>query len=392
MTRLPMFSLLSIALAAQPALADDSSITIGFAIAKSGWMQPYDYASRTAEMAIEDLNNKGGLLGKQLRIVSSDTKTDPAEGVRAATDVIDQGADLVVVSCDYDQGAPAALAAVSAGKLAFSLCAGDPKMGIEGVGRQAFTTSHAAQTQGAVMADWGFAKKGFRNAYVLLDDSIEFTTSACQGFEYRWGQLEATSIVGRDSFKNSDASISSQITRLKSLNPAPDAIMLCTYPPGGASAVRQLRAAGIETPVLMTMGMDGSYWLPAVPNLSNAFLPAIGLASGPDPDKKINDLIERYKKAYGEPPATAFVFYGYALVELWARAVERAQTTETEAVFAELEKMRDEDTAIGPMSFSDQLHIQNKGRYLIIGIEKGKSEPLGYWNSPEIPKDVIFKQ
>ncbi|BCH12344.1 branched-chain amino acid ABC transporter substrate-binding protein (plasmid) [Mesorhizobium sp. 131-3-5] len=392
MLKLPLFSLLSVTLAAQPVFAGDDPITIGFAIAKSGWMQPYDYASRTAEMAIDDINQKGGLLGRQIKIVSADTKTDPAEGVRAATDVIDQGSDLVVVSCDYDQGAPAALAAVGAGKLAFSLCAGDPKMGIEGVGRQAFTASHAAQTQGAVMADWGFAKKEFKTAYVLLDNSIEFTKSACQGFEYRWNQLEGTTIVGRDTFKNSDASISSQITRLKSLASAPDAIMLCTYPPGGASAVRQLRAAGIETPILMTMGMDGSYWLPAVPDLKNAFLPAIGLASGPDPDPKINNLIERYRKAYGEPPATAFIFYGYALVELWARAVERAKTTDTEAVLAELEKMKDEDTAIGPMSFSDQLHIQNKGRYLIIGIQDGKSEPLGYWNSPEIPKEVILKQ
>ena len=57
-----------------------------------------------------------GLLGKQIEIVAADTKTDRAEGAKAGLEVLDKGADLVVVSCDYDFGSPAALAAEGAGR------------------------------------------------------------------------------------------------------------------------------------------------------------------------------------------------------------------------------------------------------------------------------------
>ena len=60
-------------------------------------------------------------------------------------------------------------------------------------------------------------------------------------------QGDGAGIVGSDTFKNDDASIASQITRIKALPKEPDAIMLCSYAPGGASAVRQIRAAGIQS-------------------------------------------------------------------------------------------------------------------------------------------------
>ena len=64
----------------------------------------------------------------------ADTKTDQAEGAKAGLAVLDKGADLVIVSCDYDFGAPAALQAQSAGKVSFFLCAESIKAGIPGVG------------------------------------------------------------------------------------------------------------------------------------------------------------------------------------------------------------------------------------------------------------------
>ena len=56
------------------------------------------------------------------------------------------GADLVVVSCDYDFGAPAALAAEAAGKVSFFLCAESIKAGIQGVGPHSFSASVLANS------------------------------------------------------------------------------------------------------------------------------------------------------------------------------------------------------------------------------------------------------
>ena len=107
----------------QAASAADE-IVIGFATAESGFMQAYDKpAEDAARIRIDEINKAGGLLGKQIQTVAADTKTDRAEGAKAGLEVLDKGADLVVVSCDYDFGAPAALAAEGAGKVSFFLCA-----------------------------------------------------------------------------------------------------------------------------------------------------------------------------------------------------------------------------------------------------------------------------
>ncbi|MEO5615753.1 MAG: ABC transporter substrate-binding protein, partial [Cypionkella sp.] len=85
-----------------PALADDDKIIVGFATAESGFMQGYDKPAQDAAMIrIKEINEAGGLLGKQIEVVNADTKTDRAEGAKAGLSVIDAGADMVVVSCDY---------------------------------------------------------------------------------------------------------------------------------------------------------------------------------------------------------------------------------------------------------------------------------------------------
>ena len=87
-------------------------------------MQAYDKPAQDAALIrIDEINKAGGLLGKKIKAVFADTKTDQAEGAKAGLAVLDQGADLVVVSCDYDFGAPAALQAQAAGKVSFFLCA-----------------------------------------------------------------------------------------------------------------------------------------------------------------------------------------------------------------------------------------------------------------------------
>src|SRR3977135_1007170 len=151
-----------------PTLAADE-IVVGFATAASGFMQAYDKPAQDAAMIrIDEINKAGGLLGKKIKAVFADTKTDQAEGAKAGLAVLDQGADLVIVSCDYDFGAPAALQAQSAGNLSFFLCAESIKAGIPGVGPYSFSGSVLAAVQGATLAEWADQKKNARTFYRLV--------------------------------------------------------------------------------------------------------------------------------------------------------------------------------------------------------------------------------
>ncbi len=369
----------------------DDDIIVGFATAKSGILQAYDQpAERAAKIAIKEINESGGLLGKQIEVVDADTKSDRNEGVKAGQSVIDEGADIVVATCDYDYGAPAASVGQDAGLISFFLCAEDVKAGIEGVGPYAFSPSILAAVQGATMAEWGYKERGARTAYVLVDTSIDYNKSVCYGFDWMFPKVGGQ-IIGRDSFRNDDPSIASQITRIKSLAEQPDVIMLCSHNPGGASAVKQIRAAGIDQPIYGGSTNDGSYWLDAVQNLSNFVVPVQGSVYGDDPNPKVEAFNKKFEATYGARPSSQYTYPGYVMIEVWAKAVERAGTTETEAVVAELEKMRDEPTLVGPRTFTDELHHQNIGRYLLAEVTDGKFSIVGEWTISEpVPMDILF--
>jgi branched-chain amino acid transport system substrate-binding protein len=375
------------------AQADDKPILVGFAIAQTGWSVPFDSGYKTAEIAIEEMNAKGGLLGRKLVTAYCDTKSDREQGAKCGQEMVDKGADFIVVTCDYDFGAPAALAAARAGKVAWSLCAGDPKMGVQGIGPLAFSGAEAAQLQGLAVAEWGFKKKDWKTGYLLLDSSVEYDKSVCYGFELGFTSLGGK-IVGRDTFKNDDPSIATQITRLKAQNPAPDVIALCSYTPGGASATRQIRAAAIKTPIASDNAMDGGYWLNAVPDLNDFYYASYGSVVGGDPRQGINDLRDKYSAKLKEQPPISQVYMGYSMMQLYADAVEKAKTTEPKAVVAAMETFQDQPTVEGPYSFTHDLHIQNKRQFTIMGINNGKLEALGLWNTitPLTTKDLFRKK
>src|SRR5215468_2798318 len=99
------------------AKAEDKPILIGFAVGLTGWIAPFDTGYKTAEIAIEEINAKGGLLGRKLVTAYCDTKADREQGAKCGQEMVEKGADFIVVTCDYDFGGPAALSAARGGKI-----------------------------------------------------------------------------------------------------------------------------------------------------------------------------------------------------------------------------------------------------------------------------------
>jgi branched-chain amino acid transport system substrate-binding protein len=64
-------------LASTPALSADADATIGLAVAQSGFMTAYDGdATKSVKLWVDQQNAKGGLLGKPIKLVEADTKSD----------------------------------------------------------------------------------------------------------------------------------------------------------------------------------------------------------------------------------------------------------------------------------------------------------------------------
>lgn len=373
-TRRSVAALPLAAVAARSAFAQGGApVIIGAAIAQSGFAAPYDSdPAKAAQMAIDEVNAKGGVLGRPLKLEIRDTKSDIAQGAVAAQELIDLGAKVIVVTGDFDFGGAAARAASTRNVIAVAPFAADPKFGVRGIGPYAFTFATAADTVGTILAEFA-AARGWKTAYVLLQNTIQYDQTVSNFFQARFKELNGpASIVGTDTFAMDDASIAAQITRIKGLAKAPDAILLASFTPAGPSALRQVRAAGLNMPVLGGEDLDGDYWISSVPNLSNFYFATMGSIFGDDPDESVRGFIARFKAKHGNHPATAHTLTGYAMIEGLTLAMTRAKSVEPPAVKAELEKFKDEKLLVGPTSFDAQYHINFNRPLAIVGVDGGK--------------------
>jgi branched-chain amino acid transport system substrate-binding protein len=364
--------------------AADDEVIVGAATATSGWMAPYDEGPVAgAQMAIDEINASGGLLGKKLALSHVDTKTDTAQSAKAGAELLDQGAKMLIVSCDFDMGGPAALIANQKKVIAFSTCGADIKLGNMAIGPYVFTMATDSTAMGALLADWAYHEKGWRKAYVLVDTIIEYTKSLCRGFSERWEVLAgAEGIVGNDTYKNDDPSVSAQVTRYKSTEETPEVMALCGVTPGFPSVIRQFRAAGIDVSVVSAVNMDGDAWHAAVPakQLTDVYYISYSSARGDDPRPEIQTFIDEFTKRMGSPPTTGQAVTGHSVVTAWARAVERAGTFDSDAVLAELNKFSDEPLLAGLTTFTADLHTNTERPMLLFGFENGTVRPYGYYD------------
>src|SRR3954453_10759288 len=107
--------------------AKQKPIVIGIATAQTGFIAAFDKPAVTGAMiAIADISKSGGVLGRPLKVVTADTKSDLNLGAQAGLSVISKGADVMLVTLDFNYGGPAARAAQSHGLVAVSIGASSP--------------------------------------------------------------------------------------------------------------------------------------------------------------------------------------------------------------------------------------------------------------------------
>ncbi|WP_345427279.1 ABC transporter substrate-binding protein [Pseudonocardia xishanensis] len=335
---------------------------IGHTAGMTGFMSVFDIpVEQGMKLAIDDVNARGGVLGRPLELISTNNETDTSKIQTAAQDVLDQGADFVVTSCDFDIGGPAARIANEADTIALG-CAGGPLFGLDGIGPLTYNFYPGSPTEGALLAEYAM-EQGYTRPFVIADQTLEFTQVVGDFFEKRWIDLGGT-VAGKETYHNGDESAAAQIGAVQRAQP--DVIIAASYPPGGATLLRQLRAAGLSQPILGDTAYDGTYWTDAVPGLSDFTIPSAGALAGDDPVAARNDFFARYTSATGQAPASAsYPLFGYSFVQALSRAIERAGSTETAAVQAELDRFTDEDLIVGKTTFTPQCHIPS-GRPLVL--------------------------
>ena len=357
-------------------------IKIGAVLGFSGLLKPYEgEAFVTAQLAADDINAAGGVDGRKIEFIVKDTKSDPNLSSQAALEAIGEGAEVVLTS-DYDFGGPAARVAIGKGILAMSVFASPPKFGPAALGPLAFSGGIMTTAEGAAAAEFAY-KRNWRNAYELEDTSIEYTRSFHQYFRSAWAKLGGK-LVGRDAWQNSDLSLATQITKIKALPQPPDFIVMSTYNPGGTSAVRQLRAAGINLPIVGGQPMDGNYWVSAVPNLTNFYVTTYASYVGDDSDPFVNQLRERFKAKTGQYPTTGYFVTGYNVMDLVAQAIKAANSTDGSALAKMLESRPWMTKPLGKTCFTVKWHVSSCRPFAVMEIRDGEPHFVGRYTPSSV--------
>lgn len=372
-------------LLAPPAMAAEDEILIGGALSLTGIQAPLDTPGfKGAQVAVKALNDAGGLLGKTVKFINIDGKSDPVIVGNVAVELIDEGADLIVAPCDFDFGGPASREAQSAGLVGISTCASDPLYSSWSLGDKQFTLSMWNTTMGAAAAEYAVNERGWKTAYVVTDQFIAYTKSLAKYFVEHFKAIGGTVIL-EDSYTNGDNDFSAQLARLQALGTKPDVIYISSYGTDIAVMIRALREVGYDAPVL---GGD-SYDDPAIhealgERLGNDIYFVTHTWMGPEGHPDMPRFIELYREMYGEDPDTSFVATGWDTIMLMAEAVKMAGTTDGAAVAKALEE-GDFKLLTGDLSYRNAAegHQPDKAAVLV-ELNGGTPQFIG-WRQPENP-------
>jgi branched-chain amino acid transport system substrate-binding protein len=226
-------------------------ILIGFDKGFSGPASFFDTAGYQGTLvAIHDLNAAGGLHGCKLTWTNGDMQSNPPLGAQVATELINKGVQILIVPDDFDVGIAAAETGHKAGLLTISTAASSTQFGLA-VGPHMFSGALDTTAEGIDAAKFALSR-GWKSTFEVLDPTLEYFTLQDKAYRSVYtpggGKIVGTSIS--KSFASGQADFSSTISAIQSTNPKPQVIYtLLTFPSVG-TFVKQLRAAGIDTPVL----------------------------------------------------------------------------------------------------------------------------------------------
>jgi len=343
-------------------------IIIGAAVDLSQNMAPFNSPAMTAAgIMVDRINAAGGVLGgRELELRIIDATVEPDLVKSAAVDLIGQGAEILLVTCDFDFAAPAIQEALAANILAVAPCIGTDRMGPNGLGDAgsiAFSFGNQAQDEGAVLAEFA-TDQGWENAVVVKDNLLVYFQDVVDAFDVRFTENGGT-VVATEEFSSFDGTIGNVVTAVASMDK--DVIAISTAFDDLPAFVFGLRSLGDETPIVCSWACDGTFWYQEGVPLNNFYYNTPVSLFGDDPDQAVNDFIQEMVDM-GEPPLTAALLGGAQAIDALAAAIEATGGTDASALAAYLEGLDNETLIMGEVTLNADNHTVFGRPHRIMGV------------------------
>ena len=240
----------------QSTTGGEDVIKLGLNLELSGGVSSYGQSLREGMLlAIEEINDNGGILDKKIEYVEIDNKSDAAEAASAATRLTSEEQVFAIMGAATSGNTKAQIEIANDTKTLLITPSGtSPDLTVNedgSVNEYVFRVSYIDPFQGEIAAQFAVEELGVKNAAVYYDNASDYSQGLAKSFTDKFEELGGTVVI-QESFVAGDTDFRSTLTRIKGEDP--EFIYIPAYYEEVGLIIAQARELGIDVPL---MGADG---------------------------------------------------------------------------------------------------------------------------------------
>lgn len=323
-----------------------ATIKIGGVAPLSGGVAVYGVECKNGiDLAIAEINAAGGINGKQVEFICEDDEGDPAKSVSAYKKLITKDKTRLIIG-SLTSGCTLAITSQAQANKVLQIAPAATAPAITDAGNFIFRTCFIDPFQGRVGGKFSYENLGAKKAAILYDIGNDYSVGLMENFESEFTKQGGT-IVAKESYGTGEKDFNAIITKVKAANP--DVVYLPDYYATVALIAKQLRAQGVNTPLVGADGWDGLTENAGDEVLNGYYSNHYAEDSDAPAVKK---FVGNFEKKYGKKP-NAFAALGYDSMYMLKDAIVAAGTTEAAKVRDAIEKTNG-DYVTGHIRFDEK--------------------------------------
>lgn len=302
--------------------APDREIVIGEFGSLTGTTAAFGISARNGiDMAVTEINQKGGVHGKKIRMIVEDDQGKPEEAQTVVTKLISRDRVVAVLGEVSSSRSLAAAPVCQANQIPMiSPASTTPKL--TAIGDYIFRVCFIDTFQGPVAARFARNELHLSRIAILKDIRNDYSVGLADFFAQNFRDMGGE-IVSVESYSEGDTDFNAQLTSIRSKDP--EAIFVPGYYTEVGLISRQARKLGLTVPLIGGDGWDSArLWQIGGEALNGCYF--VTHYSAHDPNPVIQNFVSRYKKSYGEQPDTNAVLAYDAANILFAAFKNEAST------------------------------------------------------------------
>lgn len=334
---------------------DSGDILIGANFEMTGGVASFgNSALNGVKLAVKQINEAGGVLGRKLKVEEADNASKAEEATRAAQKLIADGAVALIGPVTTGNTMGAVPVAMEKKIPMIAPTATAVKVTVDErtnkVNDYIFRACFIDPFQGQVMANFALNTLKVKNVAIYVNSSSDYSKGLQKFFKETIVKGGGT-VVAEESFQEKDTDFKAVLTLLKSKNP--EAIYIPGYYEEVGKIVKQARELGITVPLLGGDGWDSpkTVEIAGKEALNNTFFS--NHYAPDDTSKEIQDFVSAYKKDYKDQTPDALAALGYDSVKLLVDAIKRADSTDPAKLKDALAATKDLKLATGTVTLNE---------------------------------------